>query len=251
MSEELKTDMPEQAEEPAKGKKKKKPVNKKKLGIVAVVIVAIIAVAGVGFWKWHETPSFCAAFCHNMDQYLDGYMQEQDTTGTDKWGNEVSNTNAMMAVLHKSNDTTSKSEIVCLDCHHAVIGEQMTEGVEFVTGNYYDPLDERVGGDLTAWWNEDEDRFCSNENCHVVLQGADGKVDRDKLEGMTAAKYGKYNPHSQHHESMELSCTECHKGHRASVLVCTGCHTDGEFTLPDGWVTYQQSEELVNAEFAS
>ena len=234
----------------SKEKKERKPRNMKKIGVVAVVIVAIIAVAGVGFWKWHETPEFCAAFCHNMDEYLDGYSQEQNTVGTDKWGNEVSNTNAMMAVLHKSNNTTAKSTIVCLDCHHAVIGEQMTEGAEFVTGNYYSPLSERVGGDLTAWWNEDEDRFCSNENCHVILQGENGSVDRDKLEDMTSAKYGTYNPHSQHHDTIEMSCTDCHKGHRASVLMCTSCHKD-DFELPEGWVTYQQSQELVNAEFAN
>ena len=67
---------------------------------------------------------------------------------------------------------------------------------------------------------------------------------------MTAVEYGTFNPHAQHHEGIQPSCTSCHKGHRASVLTCTGCHED-EFSLPEGWITYQQNEELINAAFAS
>ena len=37
-----------------------------------------------------------------MDEYLETYEQEPGTTGVDKWGNEVSNTNAMLAVSHKA-----------------------------------------------------------------------------------------------------------------------------------------------------
>ena len=231
-------------------KKAKKPRDVKKLGVIAVVVVAVLAVAGVGAWKWHETPEFCAAFCHNMDEYLDTYAQEKGVAGVDKWGNEVSNTSAMVATLHASNATTGKSTVACMDCHHAVIGQQVSEGVHWVTGNYYYPLDELVGEELTVWWEEPEDRFCANENCHVILQGPDGTVNRDKLEAMTAVEYGTFNPHAQHHEGIQHSCTSCHKGHRASVLTCTGCHED-EFSLPEGWITYQQNEELINAAFAS
>lgn len=234
----------------SKEKTSKRPRNKKKVGIVAGVVVVVCAIAGVGAWNWHETPEFCAAFCHNMDVYYDSYSQEKGAAGTDKWGNEVTDTSAMLAVAHANNDTTGKSKVTCLDCHHAVIGEQIAEGTEYLTGNYYAQLDERVGEDLTSWWKEDEDRFCANENCHVRLQGADGEIDRDRLEKMTAARFGKYNPHSQHHDGIEISCTDCHKGHRASVLTCTGCHED-DFELPSGWITYQQNQELVNKTFAS
>ena len=230
--------------------KAKKPRNKRKIITAAVVVVAVIGIAGGAFWAWHETPGFCAAICHNMDDYLTGYNQEQAVAGTDKWGNEVTNTNAMMSVLHRANDTTAKSEIVCLDCHHAVLGEQITEGAEFITGNYYDKLNERVGDGLTAWWNEDQDRFCANENCHVYLQGENGAVNREKLEAVTAAKYGTYNPHSTYHSTIDMSCTSCHKGHRASVVSCTACH-ENEFSIPDGWVTYQQSQEYIQARFGN
>ena len=75
----------------------------KKWPIVVGVVVVVLIAAGAGFWVWHEQPSFCAAICHTpMDEYLETYEQEPGTTGVDKWGNEVSNTNAMLAVSHLS-----------------------------------------------------------------------------------------------------------------------------------------------------
>lgn len=227
------------------------PAPKKKHGhkalIVVVVVVAVLAVAGAGFWKWHETPGFCAAICHNMDQYLATYSEPQGVAGVDKYGNAVSNTNAMMATLHRQNDTTAKSEIRCMACHHAVVNEQVSEATSFALGNYYDPLYERVGDDLTKWWGSDVDgtTFCVNENCHAYLRGSDGLVDRDKLEASTV--YMDFNPHAQHHEGIEMQCTTCHKGHRASVVECTGCHDDA--TVPDGWLTYSESKQLMEKTF--
>lgn len=119
-----------------------------------------------------------------MDQYLATYNEPQGVQGTDKYGNVVTNTNAMMATLHSSNTTTAKGEIRCMACHHAIVGEQVSEAMSFATGNYYDPLYERVGDNLTHWWgdNVNGDTFCVNENCHVYLRGSDGSVDRNKLE---------------------------------------------------------------------
>ncbi len=217
--------------------------------IVVVIICAVIGIAGAGFWQWHETPSFCAAICHNMDEYLDTYSQPQGVAGHDKYGNDVSNTNAMMATLHSSNATTGKSEITCLDCHHAIIGEQVSEGLGYIAGNYYYPLYERVGDDLTHWWGDDVDgtTFCMNENCHAYLRGSDGLVDRDKLEATTIDL--SFNPHAQHHEGIEMQCTTCHKGHRASVMECTGCHQHEDVEIPDGWLTKAQGDELMAQTF--
>lgn len=233
-------------EKSAEKKTKRKSSGKKKLGITAIVVV-VIAFAGFGLWSWHETPQFCAAFCHNMDPYLDGYEQSQGVEGVDKYGNTVSNTNAMMAVLHRQNDSTAMSEIRCMGCHHAIIGEQVSEGIGWVTGNYVDPLDERVGEDLTRWWEEPANNFCANENCHVYLLGDDGTLDYDKLEYSTKGR--EFNPHEQYHENLSLECTDCHKGHRASVLVCTGCHEHEDVELPDGWVTYQEGQQILQNEF--
>ena len=68
-------------------KKRKAKMSAKKKGIIWAVIIVVVAGGGFGFWRWHETPAFCAAICHNMDQYLDGYNQEQGKAGVDKYGN--------------------------------------------------------------------------------------------------------------------------------------------------------------------
>ena len=48
-----------------------KAVSRKKLITCGVIIVVVLGAAGVGFWTWHETPSFCGAICHSpMDSYL-------------------------------------------------------------------------------------------------------------------------------------------------------------------------------------
>lgn len=214
---------------------------KHKKAVVAVVIVAVLVVAGIGFNIWHEQPSFCQTMCHIENTYVNNYSQPQNSVGTDKYGNEVSNTNAMMAVLHSHTDASAKPEIVCVDCHVPNNFELAHDGMNYVTGNYVYPRNERSDDDLMKWDNKDGTQFCVNENCHAYLRGADGKVDRDKLEQSTQRM--DFNPHSQHHEGIEMTCTECHKGHRASVLECTGCHDDVE--LPDGWVTKEQSDEIM------
>ena len=78
------------------GKKKHKKANRKHLAIAAIVIIAIVAVGGGVMLKWHEQPSFCSTFCHIENTYVANYSQEQGVVGTDKYGNTVSNTNAML-----------------------------------------------------------------------------------------------------------------------------------------------------------
>ena len=223
--------------------KQKRPRNKKKiLGTLAIVVV-VFAAAGFGFYTWHEQPSFCAAFCHNMDQYLETYEQEQGVEGFDKYGNEMENTNAAMSTLHRANMTTAKPTITCLMCHEPTLPEQASEGIAFVTGNYLDPLDERVGYDLTRWHNADATTFCANENCHSYLLGEDGLVDRSKLEHVTASM--EFNPHDTHHANAQMTCTNCHKGHRASVMQCTSCHEHEDVAVPDGWLTAEEDQQLM------
>ena len=195
--------------------------------VVGVVVVVLIA-AGAGFWVWHEQPSFCAAICHTpMDEYLTTYEQEAGTTGVDKWGNEVSNTNAMLAVSHK---TQGKD---CMDCHVPTLSEQVSEGLNWVTGNYVYPLEERDVDQLVeARGLESGDEFCLNESCH--------NLTREDLIKATS-ELGNYNPHSPQHSEQE--CSSCHKAHRASVNACTQCHS--ESYVPDGWLTYQQASKLT------
>lgn len=238
--------VPESAEAGNKPAPKKK--GKKKLAIVGVVVVILVAV-GVGMMVWHEQPSFCSTMCHVEQTYVDNYMQGQDAPGTDKYGNEVSNTNAMMAVLHQKTKATAKPEIVCVDCHVPNVVELAHDGMNYVSGNYPLPRDERSASGLQSWDGKTAESFCANENCHVYLLGDDGQLSYSKLADSTSSRA--FNFHEQHHEALTLECTDCHKGHRASVAVCTGCHEHEDVQLPDGWLTYQESQALMKEAFSA
>ena len=123
--------------EAAKAAPKKRKKHRK--GMIAGIVVAIIAVIGFGFYQWHETPEFCVSICHTpMDKaYLDTLYANPYKPATDKWGNEVTKADAMLASKHGAMGKR------CMACHEPAIEEQVTEGIEWVTGNYYNPLSER------------------------------------------------------------------------------------------------------------
>ena len=234
-----------QEAEVAPAPKKKRTM---KLVIAGVIVVALVAV-GAGMMVWHESPSFCSTLCHIEGTYVDNFMQEQGAVGTDKFGNEVSNTNAMMAVLHSHTKATAKPEVVCVDCHEPNFAELAHDGMNFVSGNYSLPREERTLARMKSWDGEPGEAFCANESCHVYLLGDDGALDYGKLEASTKSRA--FNPHEQHHENLALDCTACHKGHRASTIVCTGCHEHEGVALPDGWVTYPESRQILQQAFAA
>lgn len=206
----------------------KVPMGKRKrLGITLGCVVAVLVLAGAGLTVWHEQPSFCAAICHDpMDSYLPTYEATPGESATDKWGNDVEDASSMLAAVHGEVGKT------CMDCHVPQLGEQMTEGLEWVTGNYDSPLGERTATQLLeARGIENSDEFCMNDSCHPYT--------RDDLEKKTAWM-GKINPHTPQHG--EQKCTTCHKAHRTSVNYCTQCHTDA--VVPDGWIDYTESKRL-------
>ena len=226
----------------------KKRKGKKKLAIVAVVVVVLVAI-GAGMMVWHESPTFCSTMCHIEGTYVDNYMQDKDTAGVDKYGNEVSNTNAMMAVLHRENKATANPEILCVECHIPNMVELAHDGMNFVSGNYPLPRNERQLSQLTSWDNKAGETFCVNESCHVYLLGDDGQISLDKLSDSTSSRA--FNPHDQHHEALSLECNDCHKGHRASTVVCTACHQHEDVELPDGWITYEESRQLLSDSYSA
>lgn len=224
------------AAEPAVKRKKKWP-------IVVGVIVAVVALAGIGMWIWHEQPSFCNAFCHtSMDAYVESYDQQDNAAGIDKYGNAVTNTHAMLVVSHKSAD------LACLDCHVPAIDQQIGEVMETISGNY--TVLERANGagyaleevSLSALQENAHhandsgkgDEFCLRSGCHDFT--------RDVL--MTATESMAFNPHRAQHG--EIACGECHKSHRASVFYCTRCHSEAVEAMPDGWLTYQEGQAVLN-----
>ena len=209
----------------------KRPMEKRKrLGITLGCIAVVLVVAGAGFMVWHEQPSFCNAICHDpMNPYLPTFEATPGQPATDKWGNEVEDASSMLAAVHNQAGKT------CMDCHVPQLDEQMTEGAEWLTGNYDSPLGERTSTQLVeARGLENSDEFCMNTSCHPY--------GRDELVKKTAWM-GKINPHTPQHG--EQKCTTCHKAHRASVNYCTQCHTDA--VVPDGWLSYTDSKLLEEA----
>lgn len=206
--------------------------NRKKIAVVGVVVVIVVAI-GAGMFAWHEQPSFCGAICHSpMDSYLKTYESQSGQTGVDKWGNQVSDSSSMLASVHSQYGKT------CLDCHKPVLSEQMSEGVEWLTGSYDSVLTERTTSQLiTASGAVDSDEFCMNSSCH--------NYSREDLEKKTSWM-GKINPHTPQHG--EQKCSTCHKAHRQSVMYCTQCHT--EAVVPDGWVDYTTSKQIEESSSA-
>ena len=94
----------------------------RRTAVVAAVVAAILVVAGVGMWVWHEQPSFCGAICHTpMDNYLTTYESDLNSPATDKWGNEVADPRTMLAAYH------GKLGNDCMDCHVPTLSEQIGE----------------------------------------------------------------------------------------------------------------------------
>lgn len=215
------------AEEPSR----KKATWSRRRTITLATVALVLVIAIVGAIKWHEQPSFCGTICHTpMSSYVDTYEAQLDTETTDKWGNEVEDSRSMLAPAHAAAGKT------CLDCHTPTLSQQMNEGIEWVSGNYDYPLEERSITDLTSELNGvSGNEFCTNQSCH--------NFSRDDLIKKTAWM-GEINPHANQHGVQE--CSTCHKAHRASVMYCTQCHADA--VVPDGWLSYQESVELTQGD---
>lgn len=209
------------------------PKGKMRKSAVAVgATVAILAVAGAGFWTWHEQPSFRNAICHTpMDEYNRTYDQVAGEPGTDKWGNALSDAGVMLSVSHKTAVDAGGAGAACMSCHIPTLSEQISEGTAWVTGEYSYPLEERSTKELTAARGVDGDKFCLNESCHDMT--------RDDLVQTTSDKA--FNPHVSQHG--KIACSDCHKAHRAPVMYCSQCHSEAE--IPEGWLSAAEDKGLA------
>ncbi len=178
------------------------PKRKVKRGwIVAGVVAAVIVVAGVGFWVWHETPGFCNSVCHSpMDSYVESYY---------------SGDKGMLVTAHADADEN------CLSCHEPVMTEQVGEAMKWVSDDYPMTPD---GTKLATGKDFASEEFCAKSGCHNM----------DEVVAKTWGFEGndeKFNPHSSH-QDLALECGDCHKAHETSVLVCEECHA---LNMPEGW----------------
>ena len=216
-----------------------KKKGKKKWAIIGGV-VGVIVVAAVGLWVWHSDPGFCNnPVCHDsMDPYVQTYYSEDNAPATDKWGNEVTNSHAMLVVSHAAEGKA------CLDCHIPDLGQQLGEVGGTITGNYYLPLEEvdvlslRTNANLGSDSGRG-DEFCMNDSCH-------GDLTRQELTQRTANL--SFNPHAWQREQNQ--CSDCHKSHRASTVMCTECHAEAKAILPDGWVDSAKAKAIEQAIYA-
>lgn len=217
------------------------PAPKKKKNKVKIVgiVVGVILVLGIGLFVWHEQPSFCNAICHTpMDAYGDTFLKGD----VDKYGNELTEQQSMgmMAYAHKE-----KAGFTCMKCHVPVLGQQVSEAMNWVSGNYeiigtnqkgQALLKEHTIAELSEPIGMSGDEFCLRSGCHVNDDGSD--MTRADLAAKTA-HYGNYNPHESHNGDM--ACDQCHKAHSQSVNFCSSCHA-GEAPIPDGWVNYTTAQ---------
>lgn len=183
------------------------------------------AVAGGDFSQVQS----CSETCHTpMDPYPMTVDQVLGGQGTDKFGNAVSDTTGMLGVVHRAEG------IDCLSCHQ--LDPEQTSEMEsnWSTGNYVAPLYERsledLVGDAYLQRGGEPDDLCLNESCHNVTRGDLESATNDSA----------INPHDNRHG--EISCSECHKSHRASVNYCTQCHDDA--SVPEGWLTMAEANKL-------
>ena len=219
--------------------------NRKKAPIVIGVVAAVVVVAGAGLYIWHDQPSFCNAICHTpMDPILHTYEAQPGEASTDKWGNTVDNASGMLSSVHRVAGEQTGNSIVCVSCHVPSIGEQVTEGMQWVTGGfstvanstYGNVVEEKGLTQLVAARGVTEEQFCLKSGCHVTSDGS--TMTRDDLVAATS-QYTR-NPHLQVHG--ETQCSDCHKAHRASVNMCSECHSDAP--IPEGWITKEQESQL-------
>lgn len=183
----------------------KKPHKKRWL---VLIIIAVVLVSGAcGFMAWHQQPSFCNAVCHTpMDNYVEGYS---------------SKSSVLLAAKHADNG------VKCLDCHESVLGEQITEGITWINGDYEVDEEGFIVNAPTA--NLGTRDFCFK--CHNDGNVADGE-DWDDIVATTANWGGEedVNPHDSHNGAEE--CYTCHSSHKTSTFACNKCHG---WAVPEGW----------------
>ncbi|HBT95013.1 MAG TPA: hypothetical protein DEB24_02400 [Coriobacteriia bacterium] len=169
----------------ASAPKKRRMKKQYKVAIVFGALMVTFVALCTGFFVWHEQPGFCSTICHvPMAPYVEGYASEDPS---------------LLVSTH------ADKEVTCLECHGSNIGDQLKEGMSWLSGGYDLPLKKR----------KFDDSMCLNGSCHDV-----------SVENLAqSTEHLKYNPHSDYHKE-GLSCNSCHSMHGESTNACASCHSD-------------------------
>ncbi|MDR3037366.1 MAG: cytochrome c3 family protein [Coriobacteriales bacterium] len=214
----------------AEGDGASKPKKKMKLAPKILIVVGIVIVVlggGVGgfYLGFHNQPWFCNFICHTpMDPYVVSYED-----GTSVNAAQADFKGQLSVTTHKESD----QHLDCLTCHVPSMGEQISEGMKWVSGNYTLPLEMKLisGQPKEDSGSKNGEEFCLRADCH------EGIATLDDLKKATANQTR--NPHDSHLGKQD--CSNCHQTHEQSVMMCTNCHADAK--VPDGWLTYKQQQD--------
>ena len=161
------------------------------------------------------------------------------TEGVDKFGNKVDDPAGMMAAMHRFEGVAP-----CVSCHAPHPEGEVSGESEWVGGDWPGTLTQ-AGEKIPRECGFSSlkpsaglifEDACLNEACHANAYGEAMAFD-DLVERTSGFER---NPHVQQHGV--VSCGECHKAHRASVMFCAACHSDAD--VPDGWITPQEEKRL-------
>ena len=177
---------------------KPKRSRRRKVLMIGGVAAAIALVASIGFWVWHEQPTFCNSICHQpMDAYVQTFYEESD----------------LMAYAHQI------EQVNCLDCHEAKIDEQLHEARVWFAGAYA----MQENGLLANVGVRSDANMCATPDCHIFDHVVSVTENWGGVEGA--------NPHDSH-LGYAIDCSNCHGAHESSYLYCNTCH---DYKVPDGW----------------
>ncbi|WP_374712905.1 cytochrome c3 family protein [Symbiobacterium terraclitae] len=166
--------------------------------VIGGVVLGLLLLGGgliLGAVAYHHNPSSCG-LCHIMEPHVASWR----TPGT-------------LAFRH------AEAGVACLDCHQEPIEASVQKVVDYVKGDYEDPIFPR--------------RF-SNAFCFDCHSPGQEHASYEQVAARTAdlaAKGLTRNPHDSHWG--EVDCATCHSMHQeASLDYCSTCHLDATATNP-------------------